>query len=249
MKPFVLSALLLAGVTAQPLPLPQQRDIPDNFSTKLCPDRAAAERLLSDFYASNDPANNLIDIPLFMRGLAETGCEQLSGPIEIQEVIARRTLDLGWSVETHIAYRGVRPDGSVVWGVVDETWNDRLPRTPLEAFVQQLTDGGWLPSAAEWAADATQILVCPGPAEARAVIAAMPDPLNSSESSQRRGFERARRANRCAPAPANGRYRVTAVFETNSVGCGYECGTSWTAVAAETPAGLSVGLLHGFDEW
>jgi hypothetical protein len=255
------SALLLAIAIAAPraaaqpgpavrgLALPERTDIAAGFSTKICPDRAAAERLLADFYAPNRPPINLIDIPLFMRGLGETGCEQRSGPVVILEVLARRTLDLGSSSETHIAYRGRRPDGSEVWGVVDESWNNRIPRSPLEAFVQSYTNEGWLPVRGDSPAGAARLLACPSAAAARAVVAAIPEPRAGSERRSRRAFDRAIRAHRCTPTRPGSSFRVTTVHRSNWIDCGRECTTNWTPLTARTRQGLEVGLLHGTEDF
>lgn len=231
--------------TPDVLPLPQKRDIPANFSTIICPSRTAAERFLKEFYAVPDPPFNMIDIPLLFRGLAVTGCEQRSGPVEISEVLGRRTLDLGYSENTYVAYRGTRPGGLEVFGLVDETWNDRLPRSPLEAFHQAWTEEGWLSAGrSEYGAEKL-VLVCAGPQQARDTIRSLADQARASDKAQNTAFRRAARRHGCRSSPD--RFRVSEVHESSWIGCGEECAVEWTSLTGNDEAGRQVGLLFGVE--
>ncbi len=243
--PFLLA--MASGAFAQdtPLPLPEKTDIPAEFSITLCPNDSAARDML-DLYHNVLPApqNHILDTTRFFEGLAATGCVQNEGRpegvITIDTVLARRDFELATAVETHIAFRGRGEDGTPVIALVDESWNNRLPRTPLERFLRDFTDSGVL---VDMDSDPLRplIYVCATPAKAKGVIAQMADPETASEAAQETAFRMALKLNACQPG--YGSYTITEMHGERGVSCGFECWSNWTALNGTDESGQTIGLL------
>ncbi|HEV2600067.1 hypothetical protein [Sphingopyxis sp.] len=223
-------------------PLPAKTDIPNDFSTVVCPGEAAAREMLGSYYGVQPaPRNHTIDTALFFRGLAATGCSQSSADakstITIQQVIARRTLPLAGGSETHLVYRGVNASGTRVIGIVDETGNDRHPRTDYERWLSEFIPGGVLnydPSTMG------AVYSCTTVDSARAAMKAIPTKGNAS--ARNATFAKGRAANGCRQAAA-GRYKITARHEERTISCGFECEDVWNALAATDARGRAVALI------
>lgn len=223
-------------------PLPAKTDIPNDFSTVICPSEAAAREMLGSYYGVQPaPRNHTIDTALFFKGLAATGCSQNSAEakstIAIQQVIARRTLPLAGGSETHLVYRGTNASGSRVIGIVDETGNDKHPRTDYERWLSEFIPGGVLDH------DPTgnrTVYLCPTIDGARSAVKAIPGKGN--DTVRNAAFAKARTANACRQAAA-GRYKITARHEERAIPCGFECEDVWNALAATDTRGRTVALI------
>lgn len=234
-------AIMLAAQGASE-PMPAKTDIRNDFSTVICPSEAAAREMLGSYYGVQPaPRNHTIDTTLFFRGLAATGCSQNSpdakSTITIQQVIARRTLPLAGGAETHLVYRGTNASAVRVIGIVDETGNDRHPRTDYERWLSEFIPGGMLdydPTAMG------TVYQCPSIDGARAAVKAIPGKGN--DSIRNTAFAKARTANGCRQAAA-GRYKITARHEERTISCGFECEDVWNALAATDPRGRAVALI------
>ena len=112
--------------------LPSWTLIPEDFSTVVCPDRATSSAMFASHIVAT---GNSFDTDRFMSGLRATGCEQTGGPITIVEVLARRGFGPEGSFN-YLHYRGRRPDGAEVFGMVHEEGFINAPRTGLERRLQ-----------------------------------------------------------------------------------------------------------------
>ena len=223
-------------------PLPAKTDIPSDFSTVICPGEAAAREMLTTYYGVQPaPRNHTIDTSLYFRGLAATGCTQDSpaakSPITIQQVLARRTLALAPGNETYLVYRGVNAKGVRVVGIVDETGNNRHPRTDFERWLAEFVPDGVLDHDP---ATMDKLYVCATTDGARAAVRAIP--AKGGEAARNAAFAKARAANGCREAAA-GRYRITARHENRVIPCGFECEDVWNALAATDPRGRPIALI------
>lgn len=234
-------AIMLAAQGASE-PMPAKTDIRNDFSTVICPSEAAAREMLGSYYAVQPaPRNHTIDTTLFFRGLAATGCSQNSpdakSTITIQQVIARRTLPLAGGAETHLVYRGTNASAVRVIGIVDETGNDRHPRTDYERWLSEFIPGGVLDY--DPAAMGT-VYLCTTVGGARAAVKAIP--AKGNDTVRNAAFAKARTAGGCRQATA-GRYKITARHEERTISCGFECEDVWNALAATDPRGRAVALI------
>jgi hypothetical protein len=236
----VAVAMLIApsAATAQQEPLPRRTDIPADYSTVICPNEAQARRMLNEFYVAGDTWFNG---QAFMRGLTATGCQQLSGPLEIRDVLARKRV-ISTETGIYLLYRATRPSGESVFGVVHEAGNNRHGRTPQEKWLQNYSADGVVTANT----DGRTTYVCPTPDAAMAVIAAIPL-LRDSErgtkvSRQTRARDAALKANKCTRG--DGKYTVSNVHNHAFISLGYESGEEWTALTALDRRGLTVGLLY-----
>jgi hypothetical protein len=223
---------------AQGEPLPQRTDIREDFSTVICPSEAQARRMLREFYVPGGP---WFDGQTFMRGLGITGCQQLSGPLEIREVVERKqVVDTPTSV--YLMYRATRPDGASVFGIVHEAGNNRHPRTAEERWRQNYAPDGSVTANT----DRRTTYQCPTPEAAMAVIAAIPrlreNERGTKVSRQTRARDAALTANRCLRA--DGSYTVSKVHGGVFISLGYEAGQEWTALTVVDKQGRTVGLLY-----
>lgn len=236
-----LAALAMMMVAANE-PLPAKTDIQTDFSTVICPSEAAAREMLGTYYAVQPaPRNHTIDTSLFFKGLAATGCSQSSPDaktvITINQVVARRTLALADGGETHLVYRGTNASGVRLVGIVDETGNDKHPRSDFERWLSEFIPGGVLdydPTTMD------MVYLCPTVEGARAAVKAIP--AKGSETVRNAAFAKARVANGCRQAVA-GRYKITARHENRTIACGFECEDVWNALAATDPRGRPVALI------
>lgn len=223
-------------------PLPSKVDIPSDFSTVLCPTEAAAREMLATYYGVQPPPrNHTIDTGLFFKGLAATGCTQSSpdakSTIAIQQALHRRTLTLAQGRETYLVYRGVNATGAQVFGIVDETGNNRHPRTDFERWLSEFVPGGVLDyNPAMMGA----VYSCTTVDGARAAVKAIPAKGNASVRNA--AFAKARTANGCRQAAA-GQYKIIARHEEREIACGFECEDVWNALAATDSRGRAVALI------
>lgn len=223
-------------------PLPSKTDIPNDFSTVVCPTEAAARTMLATYYGVQPaPRNHTIDTSLFFKGLAATGCTQNSpdtkSTITIQQALQRRTLTLAPGRETYLVYRGVNASGARVVGIVDETGNAKHPRTEYERWLAEFMPDGVLnhdPATME------KLYLCTAVDGARAAVRAIPPKGNAA--TRNAAFAKARTANGCREAVA-GRYKITARYENRTIACGFECEDVWNALAATDPRGRAVALI------
>ncbi len=236
----VLALMVAAQATNEPLPL--KTDIQSDFSTVICPGEAAAREMLDSYYGVQPaPRNHGIDTSLFFKGLAATGCRQ-GGPetesvITIREVVARRTLALARANETYIVYRGTNAGGVKLVGIVDETGNNRHPRTDFERWLSEFVPGGLLDYNP---ATMSAVYSCTTVDGARAAVKAIP--AKGKASVRNAAFAKARTANGCRQAAA-GQYKITARHEEREIGCGFECEDVWNALAATDQRGRPVALI------
>ena len=223
-------------------PLPQKTDIPNDYSTVICPTEAAARTMLTTYYGVQPaPSNHTIDTSLFFQGLAATGCAQDSADsksaITIQQVLARRTLKLATASETYLIYRGANAKGVRVVGIVDETGNNKHPRTEYERWLSEFAPNGQINYDP---ATMSTLYACATVDGARAAVRAIP--AKGGKAVQNQAFGKARAANACRQAPA-GRYKITARHENRDIQCGFECEDIWNALAATDARGRAVALI------
>jgi len=223
-------------------PLPTKTDIPNDFSTVICPSEAAARNMLGRYYGVQPaPRNYGIDTKLFFDGLAATGCTQDSpdatSVITIQQVVARRTLPMAGGNETYLVYRGVNAKGTRLVGIVDETGNNKHPRNDFERWLSEFVPDGVLNYDP---ATMTTVYLCPTVDGARAAVRAIP--AKGSATVRNAAFAKARTTNGCSKAAA-GRYRITARHEERAIACGFECEDVWNALAATDQRGRAVALI------
>lgn len=237
-------AAFLMILTAQGMtePLPSKTDIQADYSTVICPSETAAREMLRTYYGVQPaPRDHSIDTGLFFKGLAATECEQ-GGPdaqsvITIRQAVARRTLSLAGGTETYLVYRGTNAKGTQVVGIVDETGNNKHPRTDFERWLSEYIPDGVLaydPAAMD------KLYMCPSVDGARAAVRAIP--AKGSATVRNAAFAKARTANACQQAAA-GRYKITARYESRTIACGFECEDIWNALAATDPRGRPVALI------
>lgn len=239
---FSAFAILFAAAQAGGEPLPLKTDIQTDYSTVICPDESAARAMLDRYYGVQPaPRNHVIDTGLFFEGLAATGCRQDSpdakSVITIREVVARRTLALAESKETHIVYRGTNASGVELVGIVDETGNNTHPRTDFERWLSEFVPGGVL---AYDPATMGMVYSCATLEGARSAVVAIP--AKGDDGARSAAFVKARTAHGCRQAAA-GRYRITARHEERVIACGFECEDVWNALAATDARGRPVALI------
>ena len=233
----LLFLAIAAPSLAEDLPLPEHRDVPEDYSAVICPNQASAATMLRDFHQESSYGN--LDTPKFMEGLSATGCEQRGGPLEIDNVIDRRTIGNGQD-GPFIAFKAHRPDGTAVFGTVDEGGNNRHPRTPLERWTQLHAPDGML----EAGANGLATYRCPTASSAQAVVSAVPKGSESGEPDpkQASAFKAALKSQKCAPAA--GKFRVTEVHGSIFISLDIESGEDWTALSVTDASGATVGLVY-----
>ena len=247
-KVVIMAACLLAGTngsyaSAQTEPLPTRTDVPDDFSMVHCPNEAATRTMLLDYYVKD---KDWIDIPTFFKGLEATGCKQLSGPVEIVEVLERKSFRPGPS-GIHVAFRSVGFSGDLkgdqIFGIVHEDGNNRHPRNALDRWKQTHAPDGMVTAIP---AD-KRVYVCPSSKAAMNVVAAIPPVRRKgvNQPLQTRAKNTAIKANGCNWA--TGRFRVTAVHNAVFISLGDEVGEYWHALTATDGRGKTVGILHDSD--
>lgn len=222
--------------------LPQKTDIPSDYSTVICPTEAAARIMLTSYYdVQPAPRNHIIDTSLFFQGLAATGCSQDSADaksvITIQQAVARRTLKLAAASETYLVFRGANAKGVRVVGIVDETGNNKHPRTDFERWLSEFVPDGLLNYDP---ATMSTVYLCSSVDGARAAVRAIP--AKGGKAVQNQAFGKARATNACRQAPA-GRYKINARYENREIQCGFECEDIWNALAATDARGRAVALI------
>ncbi len=237
------AALLAAG--AAPQPLPDHVDIPETYSTVLCPDQQAAKTMLDRYYSVKPAPNNHInDTDLFFAGLKATGCAQDSqarkGVITIKSVHQRRVLTLASGQERIIRYSGINSAGIPVEGIVDEDGNNGHARTPLAEWLTERTNNGWLDARIDRGSPWI-FYRCDTPAKANAVVSATKPVAKAKPAMFQQKLQRAAAQQGCRAASDS--YFVTAILSTSGNECGFECYVDLHALAATDRSGLSVGLV------
>lgn len=236
-----LFALLLLAATSEPLP--EHVDIPNEHSTVICPDQAAAQMMLNQYYRVQPaPNNHTIDIEHFFAGLRATGCSQdaeRKGVVTILSAKSRATVELADGTERLLRYEGRDETGKVIAGIVSEDGNNSFPRTDLARWLSERTSNGWLDARA--GEEASIFYRCKTPEAAKSVVSSM----KGMEQAKETDFSKklARSAAQLGCRQATDRYQVTALLETAGNECGFECYIDLTALAAIDRSGLQVGLI------
>ncbi|HCF24994.1 MAG TPA: hypothetical protein DER67_05620 [Novosphingobium sp.] len=244
----VLLPLLASGAAA--LPLPDHVDIPDGFSTTICPTEAAARTMLADYYRVKPaPNNHITDTERYFAGLKATGCAQDSprtGTIIIKTVVARVELTLADGKESYIVYRGVMGSAATpVIGIVDEGNNNGFARTELASWKESHAIDGWL-DARGMDQEIAIFYRCETPELARSVVASMKVMTKAQWQPYRAKLKQVAAAKGCRPA--RDRYYVAALLDQTYNDCGNECGIDLIAIEATERSGLKVGLVYDASE-
>jgi hypothetical protein len=155
---------------AQTEPLPTRTNVPDDFSMVHCPTEAATRTMLRDYHVKD---SDWIDISMFFKGLKATGCQQLSRPVTIGEVVERKSFREGPS-GIHVALRSVGSGGGLsgreIFDIVHEFGDDQHPRAPLDRWKQTHAPDGVLTATPQH----KRVYVCPTSKAAMNVIATIP---------------------------------------------------------------------------
>lgn len=236
-----LLALLLLAATSEPLP--EHVDIPNEHSTVICPNQAAAQTMLNQYYRVQPaPNNHTIDIEHFFAGLRATGCSQdaeRKGVVTILSAKSRATVELAGGTERMLRYEGRDEAGKVIAGIVSEDGNNSFPRTDLARWLSDRTSNGWLD--ARDAQTVTTFYRCKTPEAAKSVVSGMKGMEQAKETEFSKKLARSAAQQGCRQA--TDRYQVTALLETAGNECGFECYIDLTALAAIDRSGLQVGLI------
>lgn len=237
-----MSLSLALAMVLQAQPLPTKTDIPPTFSTVICPDEGTVRRMLSNFYEVKPAPNNYMEnIDLFFAGLRDTGCIQ-NGPlaeteITIKSVIDRRTLKLADGPSVIVAYRGTNGRGDAVIGIVNETDNNKFPRTPFDEFTQRWAPEGYFDASqgnSSW-----PIYRCANFDAAQSAVSAIPE--RGSKKAKDRAFANARARQKCTLL-FSGKFTIQSVGTANAIDCGFECAAIWTPVEVKD---LNNGRIYG----
>jgi hypothetical protein len=237
----VLSLVLM--LQSASLPLPEHVDIPNEHSTVICPNQAAAQTMLDQYYRVQPaPNNHTIDIEHFFTGLRATGCTQdgeRKGVVTILAAKSRTTVELAGGSERLLRYEGRDETGKIIAGIVSEDGNNSFPRTDLARWLSERTSNGWLD--ARGGQEASIFYRCKTPEAAKSVVSGM----KGMEQAKETDFSKklARSAAQYGCSQATDRYQVTALLETAGNECGFECYIDLTALAALDRSGLPVGLI------
>lgn len=223
--------LLALGIAVSPVVakelLPEKTEIHEDYATAICPDEAAGQRMIADYF---------VDATSFVRGLEVTGCAYSSErpePITIISIIARKSAAPG---ETWLLYKGVLANGTSVIGLVEEEGNNAYPPTPLQRWGSMFARGGVLSLSAE----DKRGYICPTPGAAIDVVATV---LTTSGAEQQlAAFRAALRRHSCAFA--SGEFRVTELHHSGYIEIGLEASEDWTALSAIDAQGRSVGVIY-----
>jgi len=228
-------------------PLPEQRDIPDEFSAVICENEAKTAQMLTFYTVKPAPKNFGTDTQTFFKGLKATGCKQKSnlpnatGDIAIDHVVRRITLQFKDGPNRFIQFTGRWSDGGIVNGIVDEDWNNRMPRTELAKWMESVGKDGSLDARQDISAGFTKHFYrCNSAAEARQAVKAIKRKKVGEADVNRKVADAARQAG-CRQA--RDRYFVVAKFENTIIDCGHECYVDLTALEAIDSAGLRAGLI------
>lgn len=252
----MLHALLLMAAPAaaeMPLALPEQATIPVNFSAVICRDHASASRMLNDYVkVGSSPENQKNYTELFLQGLKDTGCQQKSqledakGVITIAKVEQRIVQDLPTGPNRYIHFSGKWADGSPLVGLVDEDWNNRLPRTELAEWLSDYVSyEGWL--VAEPTASLPRLYRCADATKARKAVADTVKAKAKTTRSYEKALAKAATAQGCRAA--QDRYFVIGKYEKAALDCGFECYYEYNALEAYDRSGLKVGLLFDSSQF
>ncbi len=239
----LLLALLANG--AATLPLPDRLDVPESYSTVLCPSEAAARTMVAEYHRVKPaPLNHTLDTDRFFAGLRATGCTQdspRSGSIVITAAVQRFEVPVATGKETYLLYRGTMgPERKPVIGIVDEGGANRAPRTELAEWKDVRTTDGWLDVQVHDPANTT-FYRCDSAVKASAVVKAMQGMSTAASTAFQRKLKQQLSLNGCRPARES--YFVTALRERAGNECGDECFVDLTALEAIDRSGLTVGLV------
>jgi hypothetical protein len=238
-----VTAMLLQSAAIEPLP--DHVDIPDEYSTIICPNQQSAKTMLEQYHSVKPAPNNYtIDITLFFEGLKATGCQQngatRKGLITVKTVQQRKRLAMGDGERRFIRYGGVDATGKPVVGIVDEDGNNSFARTPLAQWLSERATDGWLDARTD-RGQSWIFYRCDTPAKANAAVAATKGMENAKSAAFDKKLTQAAEQQGCRRA--TDRYQVTAILSTAGNNCGDECYVDLTALAATDRSGLSVGLI------
>ncbi len=202
--------------------------VPETHSVVICPDAAAAARMLDDYYRAGP---FIMETARFFEGLRDTGCTQAGGPVTVRRVTQSRSFTFTSSdqPQAHIRFEGETAAGAPVHAIVDvEAFR---VRTPLEEFLMmQGGDGVLALDANSWR--------CPTPDAARTVLRGVPE--GRPEAERQATFARLVRHWGCAPA--EGRFRILDAFESIGFADQYE-GHGFRALSATGDDGPEIGLI------
>jgi hypothetical protein len=242
----LVAGLMTGGAVAADHPLPAKTDIPPDFSTTLCPSAEKAVQMLDHITVKAPPHDHITDTDDFFAGLAATGCAQdgtdRTEPVIITGVLGRKAVKLASGEERYIAYAGRGADGKPLFGVVDETGNDRAPRSPLEKWLDNQGAAGGMLTIAAPDEFGTRAYSCSTAAAAQMAVKAIAKDGSVSPESKEKAFMQAIQAAKCTPA--QGRFQVRAILEERVMDCGHECEAVWTALEAADSNGLAIGLIY-----
>jgi hypothetical protein len=233
----IIEIAMLQPSSAHSEALPEQRDIPEELSTVICPDLASTRFLMDKYYRVN--GNGIFDIYYFFDGLAATGCEPGSGPLRVEEVLSRKVL-LDGRAGRYMAYKALRPGGDTVFGIVNEVLNDTHPRTAFGQWMQLHAPSDRLVNHP----GGGKLYQCQSPDAARQVIRVIPPVAvkGAANPEQDQARDQAFADHGCALA--HGEFTITAVGASAFISTGPEAGEDWTALEATDANGQVVGLVY-----
>ncbi len=250
MEPIIPVILMqIASTGAADTALPDRTDIPSGFSSVVCEDKITARRMFDDYYKMRPaPKNFGKNTDLFFEGLKTTGCRQKSQikdrrgkNIQIEKVHQRKFFETRTKTVRYILYSGRWDDGKSVYGIVDEGWNNRFPRTDLAEWLSQRAVDGWL--KVNHSHEYQPIFYrCNSVPQARTAVKM----LKSENSRSNQDFEaqigEAAKEHGCRKAMES--YFVTARHERVDRDCGHECWYEINALEAIDRSGQKVGLIY-----
>lgn len=238
----VLSLVLM--LQSASLPLPEHVDIPNEHSTVICPNQAAAQTMLDQYYRVQPaPNNHTIDIEHFFAGLRATGCAQdteRKGVVTITSAKSRATVELAGGSERLLRYEGRDETGKIIAGIVSEDGNNSFPRTDLARWLSVRTSDGWLDARSD---QSTSIFYrCNSPEMAKTIVSGMKGMEKAKEEAFTKQLAKAAAQKGCRRA--TDRYLVTALLESAGNECGFECYIDLAALSALDRSGMQVGLIY-----
>jgi hypothetical protein len=154
--------------------------------------------------------------------------EPLARPIEIVSVL----------------FRGQRPDGSVVFGIVHDFGNDMVPRSPEERWLRQDTRSRLVVSGT----GGRKADVCDTPEIAKRIVAAIPaipDGERGTRVTRLIAVWDKTLQNEDGCSPVEGfQYRVVAIHEKVLISLGPDAREEWTALSVTDSVGRMFGMLY-----
>ena len=193
--------------------------------------RASARRMYSDYIISGTTDT---EIARFFEGLRATGCVQSQGPVQIEQVLARKSVGT-----SYVLYQGSARSG-LVYGIVNELGNNDHPRNAFQQWIRNNTANGVLVAQPQ----EQRTYACISVNAAKRFISAIPAvrARGTRNGRQLEAKHRALSANGCRPT--RGQFQIIAVHATAFISLGYESGENWTALTAKDSQGRTVGLIY-----